>query len=315
MFENLPVPPWILGVAALLLVITALLLSREISDRELARRAQRLARADDGDSNAAAKTGGGVMLGVIGKLGSALRGSFFFAEKDIEAVERTARAAGTDPQRVVPIVLGGKVVLLVAGPVIGYVFAITSGMQLMGQVLSVILGMAIGTFLPNWLLAFAIRTHQDKLRKGLPDALDLLVVCAEAGLGLESALERVAVEMREQNPNISTELTTLLADMKMSADRRSALVRLGERTGLVSFQRLGGTLSQTLRYGTPIGQALRVLASEMRTERMVRIEEKAARLPALLVLPMILFILPCLFIVLAGPAALRILDAWHGTGG
>ncbi|MGG5817320.1 type II secretion system F family protein [Falsiroseomonas sp. HW251] len=313
MFENLPVPPWLLLGVAVLLVLAALYLAREISDRELARRAQQLARLDD--SELISKTAGGVALGVVGKLGNALRGSFFFADKDIETIERTARAAGMDPQRAVPIVMGIKVLMLVAGPAIGYALAVSWNLELLGKVLCLVLGMAIGTFVPNWTLAFAIRSHQDSLRKGLPDALDLLVVCAEAGLGLESALERVAIEMRDASPNVSTEFVTLLADMRMSTDRRAALTRLGERTGLVSFQRLGGTLSQTLRYGTPMGQALRVLAQEMRNERMMRIEEKAARLPALLVLPMILFILPCLFVVLAGPAALRIIDAWNGTGG
>jgi tight adherence protein C len=313
MLESLPIPPWILGAGAILLLLAAFLLSRELNERELAKRAQRIAR--DGEEPEASRSATGMLLGLVGRIGNALRGSFFFAERDIEVIERTARAAGMDPARAVPLVLGGKVLLLLAGPAIGYFVAHSGGFALLGQVLSVVLGMAIGTFLPNWLLALAIRSHQDALRKGLPDALDLLVVCAEAGLGLESALERVAVEMHESSPALSTEFTTLLADMRMSNDRRAALTRLGERTGLVSFQRLGGTLSQTLRYGTPIGQALRVLAAEMRTERMIRIEEKAARLPALLVLPMILFILPCLFIVLGGPAAMRILDAFYGPVG
>jgi tight adherence protein C len=313
MLESLPIPPWMLGAGAVGLVLTALLLSREISQRELAKRAQRITQGDE--EVATGRTAGGMLLGLVGRIGNALRGSFFFAERDIQVIERTARAAGMDAARAVPLVLGGKVLLLVAGPVLGYLVARTAGFAMLGQIFSVVLGMAIGTFMPNWLLALAIRTHQDALRKGLPDALDLLVVCAEAGLGLESALERVAMEMEESSPALSTEFTTLLADMRLSNDRRAALTRLGERTGLVSFQRLGGTLSQTLRYGTPIGQALRVLAAEMRTERMVRIEEKAARLPALLVLPMILFILPCLFIVLGGPAAMRILDAFYGPAG
>jgi tight adherence protein C len=313
MLQGLPIPSWILGAGAVLFILSAFLLSRELSDRELAKRAQRIAREDE--VVAGGRSASGILLGLVGRIGNALRGSFFFAEKDIQVIERTARAAGMDPTRAVPLVLGGKVLLLVAGPAIGYGIALGSGFELLGTTFSVVLGMAVGTFLPNWLLAFAIRTHQDALRKGLPDALDLLVVCAEAGLGLESALERVAMEMAESSPALSTEFTTLLADMRMSNDRRAALTRLGERTGLVSFQRLGGTLSQTLRYGTPIGQALRVLAAEMRTERMVRIEEKAARLPALLVLPMILFILPCLFIVLGGPAAMRIMDAFYGPAG
>ncbi|WP_237213590.1 type II secretion system F family protein [Falsiroseomonas oryziterrae] len=312
MLEGLPVPLWVLAAAAAIVILLALLISNAISERELTKRAQRLAEAEEGALVEAPTSPFGAFLGGIGRIGNALRGSFLFAPKDIETIERTARAAGLDPARAVPVVIGGKVMLLFAGPVIGYVLAISWNLGLLGQALTVMIGMALGTFLPNWLLAFAIRSHQDSLRKGLPDALDLLVVCAEAGLGLESALERVAAEMRESNPSIAAEFNTLLSDMRIATDRRAALTRLGERTGLASFQRLGSTLSQTLRYGTPVGQALRVLAAEMRTERMVRIEEKAARLPALLVLPMILFILPCLFIVLGGPAALRILDAVGG---
>ena len=99
----------------------------------------------------------------------------------------------------------------------------------------------------------------------------------------------------------------------MLPDRSAALMRLGERTGIESFQRLSATLSQTLRYGTPLAQALRVLAGEMRQERMIRLEERAARLPALLVLPLILFILPCLFIVLIGPSAIRLIAQFSGS--
>jgi len=312
MIEGLPVPIWVLAAAAAIVIVLAFLISNAVSERELSKRAQRLSEAEDGSATEAPPTAFGTMLAGIGRIGNALRGSFLFAQKDIETIERTARAAGLDPARAVPLVIAGKVILLVAGPVIGYVLAISWNLSFLAQALVVMIGMVLGTFLPNWLLAFAIKSHQDSLRKGLPDALDLLVVCAEAGLGLESALERVATEMNESNPSIAAEFNTLLADMRIATDRRAALTRLGERTGLASFQRLGSTLSQTLRYGTPVGQALRVLAAEMRTERMVRIEEKAARLPALLVLPMILFILPCLFIVLGGPAALRILDVVGG---
>ncbi|WP_161600997.1 type II secretion system F family protein [Teichococcus oryzae] len=151
------------------------------------------------------------------------------------------------------------------------------------------------------------RPYVAALSSGLPDALDLLVVCAESGLGLDSAVERVAREMEFSNPAIALELSLLAQELRMLPDRSAALMRLGERTGIESFQRLSATLSQTLRYGTPLAQALRVLAGEMRQERMIRLEERAARLPALLVLPLILFILPCLFIVLIGPSAIRLI--------
>jgi tight adherence protein C len=125
-------------------------------------------------------------------------------------------------------------------------------------------------------------------------------------------VERVSREMEFSNPAIAVELSLLSQELRMLPDRRDALMRLGERTGVESFQRLAATLSQTLRYGTPLAQALRVLAAEMRQERMTWMEERAARLPALLVLPLILFILPCLFIVLIGPSAIRIVEQMSG---
>ena len=150
------------------------------------------------------------------------------------------------------------------------------------------------------------RPFHDRLRRGLPDALDLLlVVAAEAGLGLETAIERVAREMERSNRAIAIGMNTLVQDMRMQTDRCIAFERLGERTGIEGFKRLGSTLSQTLRFGTPLAQALRVLATGMRQERMLRIEEKAIRLPALLVGPLILFILPALFIALIGPSVIE----------
>ncbi|MDT7952965.1 MAG: type II secretion system F family protein, partial [Acetobacteraceae bacterium] len=167
-------------------------------------------------------------------------------------------------------------------------------------------GVALGLFGPNAAISYARRKRTRALRVGLSDALDLLVVCAEAGLGLESAIDRVAAEMRFSNHQVAHEFATLGQDLRLTSDRGAALMRMGERTGLDNFQRLTMTLAQTLRYGTPLGQALRLLAIEMRNDRMLRLEEKAARLPTMLMLPLAGFILPCLFIVVAGPAALRI---------
>jgi tight adherence protein C len=166
----------------------------------------------------------------------------------------------------------------------------------------------LGLFLPNWILGFLRRPFIAALRRGLPDALDLMVVCAEAGLGLETAVDRVAQEMMASNRALGTEFATLAQELRILSDRREALGRMGERTNMEGFQRLGSTLAQTLRYGTPLSQALRVLAAEMRNERMLRMEEKAARLPAMLVMPLILFIMPCLFIVLIGPSVLLMID-------
>jgi tight adherence protein C len=127
-----------------------------------------------------------------------------------------------------------------------------------------------------------------------------MVVCAEAGLGLESAIDRVAQETKQSNQAVSVEFQLLVQEMRILPDRRIALANLAERTGQPALKRLGGTIAQTLKYGTPLSEGLRSLAAEMRDERMIQFEERAGKLPALLVLPMILFILPCLFIILMG---------------
>jgi tight adherence protein C len=169
-----------------------------------------------------------------------------------------------------------------------------------------------GVLLPNTVLGMLRRPYLAKLRRGLPDALDLFVVCANAGLGLESSVERVAKEMRRANRAIALQFDILGYEMRVLPERREALQNLGERTGLEPFRRLGATLIQALRYGTPLSQALRTLAADMRQERLVRFEERTARLPALMVMPMAAFILPVLFIVLAGPSIQQLIAALRG---
>ena len=207
------------------------------------------------------------------------------------------------------MVIGGKLILLIACPAIAYL--VTRNYASPTPLISAAAGIVLGMFGPNAAIGYARRQRTKALRIGLSDSLDLLVVCAEAGLGLESAIDRVASEMRYSNHQIAQEFSTLGQDLRLSADRGAALMRMGERTGLDNFQRLTMTLAQTLRYGTPLGQALRLLAIEMRNDRMLRLEEKAAKLPTLMMLPLAAFILPCLFIVVAGPAALRIISLMH----
>ena len=183
----------------------------------------------------------------------------------------------------------------------------------MGLIKTVAATLAIGVLGPNWVIGMLRRPFQNQLRRGLPDALDLLVVAAEAGLGLETAVDRVSHEMRGSNRAIAMEMNTLLQELRILPDRRMALERMAERTDIEGFKRLGSTLSQTLRYGTPLAQALRVLASDMRQERMLRIEEKAIKLPAMLIGPLILFILPALFIALIGPSVLELGKSFGGS--
>ncbi|WP_428682277.1 type II secretion system F family protein [Sphingopyxis sp.] len=154
----------------------------------------------------------------------------------------------------------------------------------------------------------------DAIRKGLPDALDLLVICAEAGLTVDSAFSRVSKELGRAYPELGEEFALTSIELGFLTERRQAFENLAYRVNLESVKGVVTTMIQTEKYGTPLASALRVLSAEFRNERMMRAEEKAARLPAIMTVPLILFILPVLFIVILGPAACSLGDAMSGGG-
>ena len=155
-----------------------------------------------------------------------------------------------------------------------------------------------------------ITKRTDAIRKGLPDALDLLVICAEAGLTVDTAFNRVAKELGRGYPELGDEFALTAIELGFLTERRMAFENLAYRVNLDSIKGVVTTMIQTEKYGTPLASALRVLSAEFRNERMMRAEEKAARLPAIMTGPRILFILPTLFIVILGPAACSIGDAF-----
>ena len=163
---------------------------------------------------------------------------------------------------------------------------------------------------PDIYLKNAITKRTDAIRKGLPDALDLLVICAEAGLTVDAAFHRVAKELGRAYPELGDEFTLTAIELGFLTERRLAFENLAYRVNLDHVKGVVTTMIQTEKYGTPLASALRVLSAEFRNERMMRAEEKAARLPAIMTIPLILFILPTLFIVILGPAACSINDAF-----
>jgi tight adherence protein C len=175
-------------------------------------------------------------------------------------------------------------------------------------------GGVLGFFAPGIYLRNIIGKRAHKIQLGLPDALDLMVICAEAGLSLDATLMRVARELEANCPELAEEFGITAAELTFLPDRRQAFENLNNRTDLGSIRGVVNTLMQTAKFGTPLAHSLRVLAVEFRDARLFRAEEKAARLPALMTVPMILFILPTLFIVLMGPAALGIIDTFSGGG-
>lgn len=173
----------------------------------------------------------------------------------------------------------------------------------------------VGYMAPTTILRNITTRRVGKMQKGLPDALDLMVICAEAGLSLDATLNRVSRELEASWPELAEEFGITAAELTFLPDRRQAFDNLNTRTNMPSIRGVVNTLLQTAKFGTPLANSLRVLAAEFRDARMIRAEEKAARLPALLTVPLILFILPTLFIVLLGPAALGIIDTFSGNKG
>lgn len=294
------------GILTLVLVALLLLLHNK-GDREFARRIEKLhegAVVDRVHSSRMMPT----LISLARWIGNVLRHKIM-SHHDSEALAKTLAASGFEPSKTIPIFVSGKIACLLMLPGLTYLGAILLGYSSRDQALYVVLSLVPAMMLPNWVIALLRRPYQRALRCGIPDALDLLVVCAEAGLGLESAVERVAHEMRQSNRPVGVELSLLTHEMRVLPDRRIALAHLAERTGQPGLKRLAGTIAQTLKYGTPLSQGLRTLSAEMRNERMIQFEERAGRLPALLVLPMMLFILPCLFIVLMGQPVTQLLGA------
>jgi tight adherence protein C len=166
----------------------------------------------------------------------------------------------------------------------------------------------MGFLAPEIWLRNQIGKRRNILRKAIPDGLDLLVVCVEAGLSTDAALTRVARETERSAAELSDELRLTAIELGFLPERRQALEGLAHRVDLPAVRALVAALMQTEKYGTPLAQSLRVLSAEFRTERLLRAEEKAARLPATLTVPMVMFILPCLFIVIIGPAIISVID-------
>ncbi len=174
----------------------------------------------------------------------------------------------------------------------------------------ILLGMGLFTArLPDIILSNARARRYHTLRKALPDALDLMMICAEAGLSLAAALDRVARELGRVSPELSEELSLTSVELGFLPERAVALRHLAERCDMKEIRGFVNVILQTEKYGTPVAQALRVLAREYRMERMLRAEQKAARLPSLMTVPMIVFILPTLFVIIMAPAVISIMDS------
>ena len=222
--------------------------------------------------------------------------------------ERLLRSAGYNAPQAINVFWATKTIfsLMATMLLLGYLAVFPNALEHSAVGVATLFLAAIAFFLPNYIVKRQRKIRLQRLSRSLPDGLDLLVICAEAGLSLDAALRRVADEFTTVVPELSEELLLTSVELNFLPDRRQALANLGSRVELPAFRGVVATLIQSEKYGTPLAQALRALASEFRDHRLLAAEEKAARLPAILTVPMILFILPARFIVLAGPAFIQV---------
>jgi tight adherence protein C len=207
---------------------------------------------------------------------------------------------------------GLKVMLGLALPLVVFIGARWfPGLSTNSIVFGVVLAAFVGVRLPDQVLAHLRERRVKRLRNGLPDALDLLVVCVEAGLGLAPAIERVARELEFSHPDLAQELGLVNVEMRAGVERPVALRNLAARSGVDDINGLVGLLVQTIRFGTSVAEALRVYAEEFRDKRMQKAEEQAAKIGTKLLFPLVVCLFPSFFIVAVGPAVLRILAAFE----
>ncbi len=181
----------------------------------------------------------------------------------------------------------------------------------LSKLLAAIGAALFGFYLPDIFVSNLIQKRQGSIMRTFPDALDLMLICVESGMSIEPAFTRVAAEIGQQSPELAEELALTTAELSYLPERSQAFENLARRCGHSGVKAVAAALNQAEHYGTPLGQALRVAAQENREMRMTEAEKKAAALPAKLTVPMIVFFLPCLFVVILGPAIMRIMHTFH----
>lgn len=247
------------------------------------------------------------MAALLGRIGAAIANSGLLSRGTVSEFRQTLQQSGMGSRNSLGLFVAAKLILTLALP--GTALLLTHGLdfeQDTANTIALIAGIA-GLLGPDMTIKRLRKSYIEKVEAGIADMLDLMLICAQSGLSLQPAMARVEAEIRDMYPQLAWELSQTSTELQIIADSRVALSNLGTRTGIESLRRLTGTLMQTLQYGTPLSEALRSLSFEMRQETLHRFEEKAARLPILLTIPMIVFILPCVFIIVGGPAVIQLI--------
>ena len=249
--------------------------------------------------------------GIVADIGSTIARSGLMSRNTLAGLEQTLISSGVRGSSALGVFVGMKFLMMLIMPLLTvavlYRVDMTTTMRsaaIVGDCLGGLLG-------PDWWIGWRYKRYLRGITDGLADALDLMVICAEAGLSFAPAMSRVAYEIRNVHPAVSDEFGQTASEFRMMADSKMVLSNMGARTNLDGIKRMSSMLAQTMKYGTPLSEALRVLSAEMRQEMLIRYETRAARLPVLLTIPMILFILPCIFLIVGGPAVIQVMHTIH----
>ena len=229
-------------------------------------------------------------------------------DKEASRMAKNLIHAGFRSEKALPYFYGIKALLAAVLPLLTFlVTRLFPQWTMAAVIIAVIFAAFIGITVPNIVVEKIKENRLKKLRNGFPDALDLLVVCVEAGLGLGSAIERVARDLEVSHPELAEELRLVNVEMRAGVERPTALKNLADRSGLADIRGLVGLLVQTIRFGTSVADALRVYSEEFRDKRMQRAEEQAAKIGTKLIFPLVTCMFPSFFIVAVGPAVLRMI--------
>ena len=249
---------------------------------------------------------------LIGSLAAAL----FARERDRAEMRKLLWAAGYRQESALALLALAKFGCLGAGAVLVWLLVARgdteAGLGLVGGVMVAGGGVA-GMILPEMLLRMRRDARQARLKSSLPDVIDLMVIAAYSGQSLDMALDRVARELRDFSPDIAEELAITGAELQALPDRADALRNFAARLDLREARAFALTIIQTIRYGSPFTESLKALGGDLRQAKMIAAEERGAKLPALLTLPLIVFIMPAVFVVVVGPAALSVIEMMSAT--
>lgn len=300
----------LVGAVAFMAVATWALVAVGRREARLSARLLGVQRRLGVDQVVVTRTFRGSAVGALASIGQMLARSGVLSARTMAELEQTLLAAGFRGSNAIAVFVGAKLSLFFGGTALSIVAVWVLGIAQPFASFVPVLTAILGLLLPDIVARRLRRRYITQLEAGLSDALDLLVICGEAGLPLEGSIERVAHEIQAANRAVATEFSLCASELRILSDRRLALLNMADRTGLEPIRRMATSLVQSLQYGTPLTQVLRGLAAELRQEQLVKFEGKAAKLPVLLTVPMIVFILPTLFLVVGGPAMLMVARLW-----